>query len=243
MADIQPKNTDTIRVNNIAEKTAASSISLKNITKVDDLREYTGSAGVTLNQIIKVLSTGAKPLTASISLGTSTAAEHFLEEFLKTLTSNGQTLTIRTTSANDIVLALNSNTIWTFAQSTGNIDGNSSNCGNITFGKGLTGVCLGVSATFTALGTTQGTAAPIVNAVTVVTTSSAGVTDGVLLPAITATTLGKELAVCNESGGSIKVYPATGANIDDGAANASVTVTDNTHKKYMPITTTRWLSF
>ena len=222
MADIQPKNTNTIRVDVIKEKTASAGISFPH--------ELYPAANI-------------EPSAATVNLGTSTAAQHFLEAFLKEITSNGQALTIGTDSAHNIVIKLNGNTVWTFTQSTGGLDNDSTNGGNLTFNKALTGICHNGDSTFTATGTTQGAAAPILKSVTVITTATGGVSDSLLLPVITSATLFKPVWIANESGATCKIFPNTGANLDDGAANASANLADNTHKMYMPITTTRWLTF
>lgn len=111
MADIQPKNTDTIRVNGIREKTAASSITLHNTTLVDTILEKTASNGVRLNAIVKFTS-AIIPLSATIDLGTSTGAEHIREAFCKQVTSTGQALVLATESAHAITLKTNSITRW-----------------------------------------------------------------------------------------------------------------------------------
>lgn len=131
-------------------------------------------------------------------------------------------------------------TCWTFTQSDGSLASHATNGGDIQFNKAGKGVQHTVAATFTTAGTTQGTATAIASQATVITTCVAGVTDGAQLP---TPVIGKPYWVANESGASAKIYGTTGVNIDDGAANASFTLADNTHKMFMPITATRWLSF
>jgi hypothetical protein len=242
MAAIQPKNTDAILVNTITEKNAGSGVTIGPIAKADTLVEKTGGVGVSLASILKFLNV-LIPLTATVDLGTTTAAEHIREAFIKKITSNGQDLTIETTSANDIVIKLNSNTIFTLVQATGNLDSNVTNGADIRFLKAGTGICENGDATFTTLGTTQAAATPITKINTVITTCTAGATDGALLPEITAANLWKPRRVLNESGAAAKVYPFLGANIDDAAANAAYSLADNLRRTFLPITTTRWLSF
>lgn len=86
MADIQPKNTDTVRVNKIKEKTPGSKITLDNITLVDEVREKTAAAGITLNQLLK-LTTALIPTVATMDIGTTTAAEHIREAFINEVTN------------------------------------------------------------------------------------------------------------------------------------------------------------
>lgn len=106
MADIQPKNTNTVRVDVVKEKTPAASIDFQNDTKitsltesgaglgipfnhkarVDQIEEKTGTAGVLLNTILKIFSNGTKriePLTTAVDLGTS--ALPFNNVFLRSI--------------------------------------------------------------------------------------------------------------------------------------------------------------
>ena len=126
MADIQPKNTDTIRVNVIKEKTAASGITLNNTvkvdlieektaaagislghsTKVDAIVEKTAAAGINLNGIFKFTTAILKPLAATVDIGTSTAAEHILNLYVKTVKAAAAML-VGTTSADKLELQTN----------------------------------------------------------------------------------------------------------------------------------------
>ena len=80
-------------------------------------------------------------------------------------------------------------------------------------------VTLGIAATVTAAGSTQGAAAAITKTYNIVTTASAN--QGVILPSAAA---GLVINVFNISGNTIKVYPASTENIDGGSANAAVTL-------------------
>lgn len=108
MADIQPKNTDTIRVNTIKEKTAASGITLNNTAYADTILEKTASNGVRLNALVKVLTTGITPLISTADLGTTTVAEHFRKLYAQAVAASGQTLSLGTVSAHDSILQANS---------------------------------------------------------------------------------------------------------------------------------------
>tara|TARA_Y100000817_G_scaffold62698_1_gene47105 strand:+ start:22126 stop:22971 length:846 start_codon:yes stop_codon:yes gene_type:complete len=80
-------------------------------------------------------------------------------------------------------------------------------------------VTLGIAATVTAAGSTQGAATAITKTYNIVTTASAN--QGVILPSAAA---GLVINVFNISGNTIKVYPASTENIDGGSANAAVTL-------------------
>lgn len=136
MADIQPKNTDTIRVNTIKEKTAASGITFGHTLKADTIAEATGSAktsfsngiksdtiaektasaGVTVNGILNFVTGGTyyvDPQNATVDLGTSTATHHFANAFIKSIKAAAAML-LGTTSANDLQIQTNGTVRETF---------------------------------------------------------------------------------------------------------------------------------
>ncbi len=78
-------------------------------------------------------------------------------------------------------------------------------------------VTMGIAATVTAAGSTQGTATALTKTYNIVSTATAN--QGVILPAATA---GLVINVFNISGNTIKVYPASTETIDGGSANAAV---------------------
>ena len=112
MADIQPKNTDTIRVNKIKEKTGGSSITLDNNTLVDTLLEKTVGNGVRLNAILKA-TTALLPLSANIDIGSTTIAEHIRKVYAQALAASGQSLTVGTLTAHDAIMQANAVTMQT----------------------------------------------------------------------------------------------------------------------------------
>lgn len=73
----------------------------------------------------------------------------------------------------------------------------------------------------TAVGTTQTTAYKIIGNNTVVTTVSAGVNDGVILP---TGDQGDWLQIFNYSAAALKVYPPIGWGIHGGAVNSPITI-------------------
>lgn len=171
MADIQPKNTNTIHVDVIKEKTASAGTSFSNTTKL------------------------------------AAAA-------------------------------------WVADTTLGNLTGDASLGGDIVFQKAGAGVVHTVSAAITAAGANQAGATAITTQINVITTCTASSAEGVRLPALTSALIGKPFWVCNEAAGdTAKVYPAGSNIIDDLSASAAYSLANNTHKMFMPITTTRWLSF
>lgn len=91
-----------------------------------------------------------------------------------------------------------------------------------------------------AAGTSQGTAAALLYEVVQVTSAS-GSADGVLLVAGSAA--GRTFSIANESGQAIKVYPPSGAAIDDLGTNNYYALADNAHKQFTSVSATKWLSF
>lgn len=77
-------------------------------------------------------------------------------------------------------------------------------------------------ATLAALGSTQGTAAPIVSAPgTLISVTGADTAVGVVLPASTA---GARFEVFNNAAATLKIYPPSSGTLNGGSANAAVTV-------------------
>ena len=81
---------------------------------------------------------------------------------------------------------------------------------------------MGTVGTVAALGTTQGTAAPLPYAVNKVTGADAA--KGVILPDIDDSRLGTQITIINNAAAVLLVYPATGGTINAAAANAGVSV-------------------
>lgn len=90
--------------------------------------------------------------------------------------------------------------------------------------------------TVAALGTNQATAAPLRKSFNEVTGSDS--VKGVRLPAATP---GEEVVVINTVlAQTLPVYPATGATIDYGAANAAFVVAARKHVRFHAITKLKW---
>ena len=92
-----------------------------------------------------------------------------------------------------------------------------------------------------AAGTSQGTATALTYYEVVQVTSASGSADGVLLVAGSAA--GRTFSIANESGQAIKVYPPSGAAIDDLGTNNYYALADNAHKQFTSVSATKWLSF
>lgn len=91
MADIQPKNTNTIRVDEIKEKTTSSSVSFPDDIKTDSIAERTASAGVMVGAIFKFFTGGANklvPTSTTVDVGTSSATEHVRDLFVNKIKSH-----------------------------------------------------------------------------------------------------------------------------------------------------------
>lgn len=108
--------------------------------------------------------------------------------------------------------------------------------GSVSLSTGAFDTC---NAAVAAAGTTQGTATALTTTVSQVTSASGGTADGVRLTYQS----GQGQFVANESGATVKVYPPTGASIDDLSANAAYSLADNAHKQFRCVSATKWLSF
>jgi len=93
-----------------------------------------------------------------------------------------------------------------------------------------------IVATVAAAGSSQGDAAALTNPINVVT--GADGTKGVVLPAAQA---GLVIDVYSSTAtNGLKVYPATGDDINDGSANAAVTIEGKTHSRFIAVDGSTW---
>jgi hypothetical protein len=219
MAAIQPKNTDDIRVNVIREKTAAT--------------------GVTINRAIQVVDQGAVvPVDATTDLGTSTAAEHFQEAFVKEVTSNGQALALGTDSAHSIDLKTNATTRWSM-ESDGDLAQDTTNGGSILVTKQSTAVVAGVAATgLTAAGTTISDALALTcvfnNLTTVAASTGAKLWDAPLNTLI---------FVRNAGANALLLYPHSGSGtLNGGGAGSSVSIATGAMAMCWKVSSTNWIA-
>lgn len=89
--------------------------------------------------------------------------------------------------------------------------------------------------TLAAAGSVQGDAAAIVKKVTFVTASDG--TKGVVLPAASA---GLVYEVYNTVAANLKIYPASGDDINDGTTNAAISIDDKTFARFVAVDSTTW---
>lgn len=94
------------------------------------------------------------------------------------------------------------------------------------------GIPTSVTAGLTAAGTTQGTATSIPSYVNEFTTVAAG-TGGIL-------TAGPQQSVFNGGANPLKIYPPSGAKINNLAANAAMTLAVNTACIFFYVSATKW---
>lgn len=90
--------------------------------------------------------------------------------------------------------------------------------------------------TIAAAGSAQGDAAAIVNHVTYVTAADG--TKGVILPAAAAGLRFEVYSTVATNG--LKIYPATGDDINDGSANAAITIEGKSHATFVALDDTTW---
>jgi hypothetical protein len=90
--------------------------------------------------------------------------------------------------------------------------------------------------TVAAAGSAQGDATAITNMVTYVTASDGA--KGVILPAVTAGAVYIVYDTVATSG--LKIYPASGDDINDGSANAAITIEGKTMAIFVGLDTTTW---
>ena len=97
-----------------------------------------------------------------------------------------------------------------------------------------------ISATVSAAGTVQGTATALTSDINVITTATEGSATGVVLPTAVA---GVRVLVRNAHATvAIKVYPASGASIDNATVNVAKTIVVLQTLEFVAISSTEWQS-
>lgn len=92
-----------------------------------------------------------------------------------------------------------------------------------------------VASSVTAAGSNQGTATLLTSTDNIITTVAAST--GVKLPQVYA---GKRISVTNKGANTLNIYPATGASIDNGAANAAATLLASEAATFLSTSSTTW---
>jgi hypothetical protein len=113
-----------------------------------------------------------------------------------------------------------------------------STSGNVTGGNIISSgyIINSVTTGVTANGTTQGTATAITKSINIVSTVASGA-NGVVLPTAIA---GMTIYITNTSGNALNVFPASGASINSGSANASISQGAGATLHYIAPTSTQW---
>ena len=118
----------------------------------------------------------------------------------------------------------------------GSISGSTINGTNITAsGFIIQSIGTGLGAT----GTVQSTALILTKSVNIITGASAGVNDGIKLP---ATVAGTTCIIINTTGVTVKVYPNDGGTVDSLAQNASFNLGAGAKLTFVSGATTQWYS-
>ncbi len=96
---------------------------------------------------------------------------------------------------------------------------------------------VGVDASVTAAGTTQGAATDLTKTYNIINTASAN--QGVQLPDAVS---GTRITVFNSTSNTIKIYPYTNESINDLSANAALTLGPEKGRDFIAISATQWQS-
>jgi len=208
--------------------TAASTLSVTST--------LTGSAAVTFSTTTSNISIGTSQTTGTLTLGG---------------TSQTGTITVgQSTGAQTLNLgtgATTSGTTKTVNIGTAGVSGSTT---NINIGSAVSGatsrttingiIIESISAAVSAAGSTQGTATALVSSINNVTVVAASA-DGVILPTAVA---GMRLLIRNsDSADTLKIYPATGAQINALGNNASFSLAAGSTTEIFATTTTQWYTF
>lgn len=131
---------------------------------------------------------------------------------------------------NEMIAAIN--TLTANGANGGSVAGPGSFTSLTTSGARIVGV-----ATLAAAGASQGNAASIASTANVVYVTVTASTQGVKLP---TAALGRQIQVMVPGTVGVKVYPATGATIDTGSANAAQTLAAGKSTLFTATSTTAW---
>ena len=184
----------------------------------------TGNTTITSSQSSGSIIIGGTSATGPIILGQSTAAQTLNLATGATATATTKTVNIGTSGVSGSTTAINIGSAVSGANSTTTFNGF---------------VIDSISAAVSAAGATQATATALVsniNNVTVVASAA----DGVRLPTAVA---GMRILVRNsDSADILKIYPATGAQINALGANTATTLAISTSVQLFATSTTQWYS-
>lgn len=212
------------KVNKIAEYTASNGIRLANDVK------WTGSNWTLTSTQADAADTGFSAICGGGANANGRGAkflaygaDHATLPGIAFVVGDGGPVRLQTiSSSHDIDFQPGQSTMWSVTGATGNLTCNSSNGGHINFARDGKALFFTVDAAAAAAGTNQGTATAIAKVITQVTSG----TGGMLLPAAVAGfTL---LFITNVSGSAINIYPNTGDQFEDQAANAAVSLANRT---------------
>lgn len=133
---------------------------------------------------------------------------------------------------NEIISAVN--TLTNNGANGGSVAGAGSFTSLTTSGARIVGV-----STVAAAGASQGNATAISSTANNVKVTVTASTEGVKLP---TAALGRQILVMVPGTVGVKVYPATGASIDAGSANASQTLAAGKSALFTAVSTTQWVT-
>lgn len=212
--------------------------------KVNKIVEYTASNGIRLGHdvkwtgsnftIISTQSDGADTGYTAVCGGGANAngrgakflaygADHASLPGIAFVVGDGGPVRLQTiSSSHDIDFQPGQNTMWSVTGSTGNLTCNSSNGGHISFARDGKALFFTVDAAVAAAGSDQAGATALSKVITQVTSGSGGIR---LPAAVAGFTF---LLITNVSGGAVNVYPATGDQLEDQAANVAVSLPNRT---------------
>jgi len=134
---------------------------------------------------------------------------------VKRVRSANTELELFTTTNHSLSLGTNNVQRWTISSS-GDLNGDATNGGDLVFDKALKGPRVAVAQSVAATGTIQADAAAITANIVSITTG--GENTGVIIPQ--GNGIGHEILLYNGTATNKKIYPSIGGTFDNGAANA-----------------------
>lgn len=184
----------------------------------------TGTTAITTSQSSGLINIGGTAATGAITIGQSTAAQTLNLATGATATATTKTVNIGTTGVSGSTTAINIGSAVSGATSSTTLSGL---------------VIDSISAAVSAAGATQATATGLVSNINNVTVVAAAA-DGVRLPTAVA---GMRILVRNtDAADTLKIYPATGGQINALGANAAYSLVTSSTIELFATSTTQWYS-
>lgn len=244
---IQPKNTVDVKFDTVVSKTASAGVKVEGLRFKSNGIDAVASTDmpISLDGTVRWNFDSSNSFNlnpqADLARSIGTSSKNLLNIYAQNMFVSGGNQSIGTVSSHTLKVLTN-NLERLEIETDGDIAVNATNGGNLVFARDGYGVAVSGAATFSATGTTQIAAAAITKLITMVTTATGASADSLRLPTAASHLFKGPFLIINESGATLNIFPDSGSNINDAAANAAITMADNTRRFFYAVTSTRWIS-